>query len=66
MINIIENIEIVLILKLNVIFEINNKISREVENNFISSLISLDLSIINKILIRIFKYFLIYSANKYN
>ena len=53
--------EIVLILKRNVIFKMNDKINKEIENSFIFSLTSL---IINEILIKIFKYFLAYFASK--
>ena len=48
-----KNVEIVSILEFNVIFKISNKISKKVKNNSISSLISSNLNIINKISIRI-------------
>ena len=61
-----KNIEIVLILKLNITFKMNSEINKEIENNFTSSLTFLNLSIIDEILIKIFKYFLAYFANKNN
>ena len=57
---ILKNIEIKILLKYSVIFKINNEINKKVERTFLSSSISFKFDIINKILIEISYYFLVY------
>ena len=61
MIDIVKSAEIVIISKCNIISEIDDEISRGIENNFISSPTS---QIVKELSEKTFNYFLAYSFNK--